>query len=204
MITAYSPQAKGRVERLFGTLQDRLLKELRVQAISSRAEADRFLQEVFIPFWDERFSVQPADPVDAHRPLPEDMDLEALFASTETRKVTRDFTLRFRNQRYQIPRVQAHPTMPGSEIVVEERLDGCLHFRWRDQYLELQPAERSEDCWSAQKRKAQAAAQKQAAKKPRSLPPKPAPDSPMRHFHAVSPRAEKIFREREAKRKMAS
>lgn len=201
MITAYSPQAKGRVERLFGTLQDRLLKELRVQNIASRAEADRFLQEDFIPFWNQRFVVEPADPVDAHRPVPEDMNLEALFASTETRKITRDFTLRFRNQRYQMPRPQAQPTMPGSKVVIEERLDGSFFFRWHDQYLVLELAERSEDCWAARARKAVA---QNAPRKPRPLPPKPAPDSPLRRFHAVSPRAERIFHERNRKNKIAS
>lgn len=204
MITAYSPQAKGRVERLFGTLQDRLLKELRVQKISSLAEADRFLQEQFIPFWNDRFTVPPAEPLDAHRPLPDEMDLEALFADTDTRKVTRDFTLRFRNQRYQIPREQAHPTMPGSEILVERRLDGSLHFRWRDRYLDLELAERSEDCWAAQQRKAETEAKKRAAKKPHPRPPRPPADSPMRRFHPVSRRAAEIFREQEAKKKMAS
>lgn len=205
MITAYSPQAKGRVERLFGTLQDRLLKEMRVRDLSSLAEADRFLQEEFIPFWNERFTVAPAEPVDAHRPLPDDVDLEALFADTETRKITRDFTLRFKNQRYQVSRAQAHPAMPGSEILVEQRLDGSLHFRWREQYLDLEPAERSEDCWAAQQRKAEAEARKSTNRKPRPLPPKPPADSPLRQFHSVSKRAATLRRERELQRKkMAS
>lgn len=195
MITAYSPQAKGRIERLFGTLQDRLLKELRVEGIASLAEADRFLQERFIPFWNERFTVPAAEPVDAHRPQPEGMDLEVLFAATLTRKVTRDFTIRFRNRHYQIPRAQARPTMPGSKVTVEERLDGSLHFRWRDRYLEVVAAERPDDSWAARETKAALAAQKPTPK-PRSLPPKPAPDSPMRRFHTVSPRAAQIFRER--------
>lgn len=202
LITAYSPQAKGRIERLFGTLQDRLLKEMRVRNLSSLAEADRFLQEEFVPFWNERFTVAPAEPVDAHRPLPDDVDLEALFADTETRKITRDFALRFHNQRYQIPRAQAHSAMPGSEILVEQRLDGSLHFRWRDQYLDLEPAERSEDCWAAQQRKAEAEARKKANSKPRPLPPKPPADSPLRQFHSVSKRAAALRRERELERKM--
>jgi hypothetical protein len=70
LILALSPQAKGRVERLFGTLQDRLIKEMRVAGVSSMEEANRFLEEVFIPFWDNRFSVEPLESVDAHRPLP--------------------------------------------------------------------------------------------------------------------------------------
>lgn len=196
LITAYSPQAKGRVERLFATLQDRLLKELRVQGVSSLAAADRLLQEQFIPFWNQRFTVPPAEPADTHRPLPEEVDLEALFARTETRKITRDFTVRFRNRRYQIPKPQAQATMPGSSLTVEERLDGSLHFRWRDRYLILESAERPEDLWAFRQREA---AKQRAPKKPRAAPPKPPPDSPWRRFEPVSPRAAEIFRERRRK-----
>lgn len=135
LILALSPQAKGRVERLFGTLQDRLIKEMRVAGIASMEEANQFLEEVFIPFWDERFSVEPLESVDAHRPLPDGIDLMRLFAETEERVIAHDFTFRFQNRFYQIEAHEADGAMPKSRVTLEQRLDGTLRFRWRERYL---------------------------------------------------------------------
>jgi hypothetical protein len=135
LIRALSPQSKGRVERLFGTLQDRLIKEMRVAGISSMAAANRFLEEVFIPFWDERFTVPPAEPVDAHRPLLEGTDLLRLFAETDERVIRNDFTFRYRNQHYQIQEAECDGAMPTSRVVIERRLDSSIRFRWREAYL---------------------------------------------------------------------
>jgi hypothetical protein len=114
------------------------------------------------------------------------VNLGALLADTDTRKITRE---------------QARPSMPGSTVIVEQRIDGSLHFRWRDQYLQLEPAERSEDCWAAQQRKAEAEVRKKASRKPRPLPPKPPADSPLRRFHPVSKRAAALFREQDQERR---
>ena len=135
LIIALSPQAKGRVERLFGTLQDRLIKEMRVAGICSMAEANRFLEETFIPFWQGRFTVEPAEPVDAHRPLPEGADLMRIFAENDQRVIGSDFSFRYKNRFYQIEEAEAHPKMPKSRVTLEHRLDGTLRFRWQDRYL---------------------------------------------------------------------
>ena len=135
LILALSPQAKGRVERLFGTLQDRLIKEMRVAGVTSMEEANRFLEESFIPFWNERYTVAPKEPVDAHRPLPKGVDLLRLFAETDERVIRNDFTFRFQNRFYQIEEKQADGAMPGTQITLEHRLDGTLRFRWRETYL---------------------------------------------------------------------
>ena len=135
LIIALSPQAKGRVERLFGTLQDRLIKEMRVAGVSSMEEANRFLEETFVPFWQERFTVAPTEPVDAHRALPEGVDLLRIFAETEQRVIGHDFTFRYKNRFYQIEERDAQPKMPKSRITLEHRLDGPLRFRWQDGYL---------------------------------------------------------------------
>ena len=124
VILAGSPQAKGRVERSFGTTQDRLSKEMRVAGIDTLGGANRFLAEWWTPFWNERFTVDPRDPMDAHRRLPAGGDLEALFAETETREVQRDFTIRFRNVYWQIPEQEAVHVSHGSSVVVELRLNG--------------------------------------------------------------------------------
>jgi hypothetical protein len=98
LILAHSPQAKGRVERNFGTSQDRLVKELRVAGISTLEEANRFLEDTYISYWNERFAVEPAESRDAHRRLSKRSDLEALFAQTLTRSVRHDFTVRHKNR----------------------------------------------------------------------------------------------------------
>lgn len=135
LIIAMSPQAKGRVERLFGTLQDRLIKEMRVAGIDSLEAANRFVEETFIPFWDERFGVGPAESADSHRPLPDGVDLMRLFAETEERVIGNDFTFRYLNRFYQIETVDADGAMPKTRITIEQRLDGTLRFRWRERYL---------------------------------------------------------------------
>jgi hypothetical protein len=133
LILALSPPAKGRVERLFGTLQDRLLKELRVAGVGSLEAANRFLNTEFLPFWYQRFTVASRDPVDAHRPLPRGGDLLHLFADRARRVIRHDFTFRYQGRYYQIERADADPTMPTQPVGIEERLDGTTHFRWHEQ-----------------------------------------------------------------------
>ena len=135
LIIALSPQAKGRVERLFGTLQDRLIKEMRIARISSLGEANQFLQEVFIPFWQRRFTVGAVDATDAHRPLPDEIDLNVVFAETETRVLREDFTFRYRNQHWQVEASDALDLRPKQRITIERRLDGSTHFRCGGRYL---------------------------------------------------------------------
>ena len=137
LIPALSPQAKGRVERLFGTLQDRLLKEMRVAGISTLDDANRFLDETFIPFWNERFAVEPESPRDLHRALLEKTDLMEIFADQEERFIRPDFTVRYQNNFYQIPKQKAEASMPGGRVTVARRLDGALSFYWKAAPLKL-------------------------------------------------------------------
>ena len=111
LIQAHSPQAKGRIERNFGTDQDRLIKEMRVLGISTLEDGNRYLEEIYVDYWNDRFAVEPAKARNAHRKLPKRADLEALFSETLTRSVNNDFTIRYDNQRWQIPKDQArgHP-----------------------------------------------------------------------------------------------
>lgn len=184
VILAGSPQAKGRVERTFGTAQDRLIKEMRVAGVSTLDAANRFLAEHWVPFWNERFAVEPRDVLDAHRPLPPGIDLEALFAETATRKVARDFTIRFKNRYWQIPEGEARGIRPGDEVIVESRLGGDLHFRLGHRYLAVESLGRT---------RPPATPAKDPPPKPRkpgSKPPKPAPDHPWRRqIHASARRA---------------
>lgn len=137
LITAHSPQAKGRVERLFGTLQDRLIKELRLEGISTIHEADKFLEEVFIPKFNKQFSVEPVSGANLHRPLTkaEQKRLDSIFSRQSERTVQNDFTLSFKNQWYQLTEGQPVTVCKKDKVTVEERLDGSVHVRLKGKYL---------------------------------------------------------------------
>ena len=175
LIRALSPQAKGRIERCFGTLQDRLLREMRVAQICSLESANRFLDEHFLPFWERRFTVEPADPVDTHRPLPEGVDLQRLFAEEERRVIGADFTFRYNNCFYQINEPEADAAMPKTKITIERRLDGSTHFRWRERYLKPMELGRT---------KPRPAPEPKAVRKPepRPTPPLPTANHPWKRY----------------------
>lgn len=182
LILAHSPQAKGRIERDFGTSQDRLVKELRVAGISTLEAGNRFLEEVYLQYWNERFAVEPVEPRDAHRKLSKKAALDMLFAETLTRSVANDFTIRYKNQRWQIPKRQARGIRPGQTLTVELRLDGSTHFRFNKRYLDLQPvAEQSKaGPRNAQPPRKTASPTPVTKPKPRPMPPRPGPDHPWR------------------------
>ena len=133
-IAAHSPQAKGRVERSFGTLQDRLVKELRLQRIATIEAANAFVEQVFMPHYNQRFAQPPANPVDLHRPL-NGHDLDAIFSHQQPRAVANDYTIRHRNNHYQIQKSSIRAGLRRDQVLVEERLDGTLKLRWRGKYL---------------------------------------------------------------------
>ena len=108
-VTAHSPQAKGRVERCFGTLQDRLVKALRREGASSLEEANRYLDEEFLKEWNRRFTCKPVEAADAHRPLRKDQNAASILSHVERRVIGNDYTLRWQGRRYQIPAREAKP-----------------------------------------------------------------------------------------------
>lgn len=115
VIHAYSSQAKGRVERVFGTLQDRLVKEMRLAGISTMKEADMFLQDIFIPAFNRRFAVLAVQEGDLHRAVSkselEDI-LPFIFCRRESRAIQNDFTISFKAQWLQLlptPRLSMRP-----------------------------------------------------------------------------------------------
>ncbi len=136
-VTAHSPEAKGRVERLFGTLQDRLIKELRLRGISNMTAANQYLAQEFIPAFNEQFAVEPKLSTNLHRPLSasEREQLPAIFSRQEPRTVRNDFTLSFNNQWYQLLSDQPVLVRPKDRVIVEKRLDGSVHLRLRGKYL---------------------------------------------------------------------
>lgn len=137
VINANSPEAKGRVERLFGTLQDRLVKEMRLAGIKDRDSADCFLKETYFPDHNERFAAEAREKGDAHRPLTDALrtKLPSIFSTQSQRSVTNDFTLRFKNQWYQLSAQQPIAVYRGDIVTIEERLDDTIHIRLKDAYL---------------------------------------------------------------------
>jgi hypothetical protein len=138
-IAAHSPQAKGRVERLFGTLQDRLVKEMRLREISTLEAANRFLELTFWPFWEERFAVRPAHSNDAHRRLELPHRLEEILSVRVARTVAADHTVSWQGLRWGVPREQVCAGLRGARVEIERRLDGSHWLRFRSRHLTLQP-----------------------------------------------------------------
>jgi transposase len=134
-IPAHSPQAKGRVERSFQTAQDRLVKGLRVAGAGTLEQANAYLEEKFIPWWNQTLTVVAANPDDAHRPLAATHSLPASLSYVETRQVNNDYTIQFDNKIYLIARQDIRTGLRGGTVRVEVRLDGLLAVRFRNQYL---------------------------------------------------------------------
>lgn len=137
LIFANSPQAKGRVERLFKTLQDRLVKELRLANVNTIAGGNRFLEEVFLPKFNSKFSVAAAKEGDAHQALvkADKTNLKGIFSIHSLRHVNGDFTIRFKNNWYQLLEIQPTTIRVGSVITVEEHLNKKIYLGFRGKYL---------------------------------------------------------------------
>jgi hypothetical protein len=141
-IAAHSPQAKGRIERSFSTLQDRLVKGLRMAGAATIEEANRYLDEVFLAEWNDRFAVEPESTIDAHRPLGDTLCLASILSHVEPRQVQNDYTVAWAGRHWQIPRVALRPGLRGSRVRVEARLDGTLQARLGDAFVLLTECEK--------------------------------------------------------------
>ena len=122
LIPAHSPQAKGRVERLFKTVQDRLVKELRLAEVSTLEAANRFLKS-YLPIYNRRFTVLPAQAADLHRPRPAHRALDRMLCLKTTRCLRKGFTIAYQGGLYQI-----HETIRAPHVLVEEHVDGTMRI----------------------------------------------------------------------------
>jgi transposase len=136
-ILAYSPQAKGRIERSFRTAQDRLVKHLRLAKISTMEAANEFLEKEYWPDWNERFASPVADFPNHHRPLTPQLNLEAILSHVEERVIGNDYTFSFAGRRYQIQRADVQAGMRRQRLRVELRLDGELQACYQGHYLAI-------------------------------------------------------------------
>jgi transposase len=137
LILAGSPQAKGRVERLWGTAQDRLVKELRLAKAKTIEQANAVLDSKFTPWFNRRCTHKAASGNDAHRPLGNSLDLDAILSIQHERVVANDYTIRIDNRVYQL----LPPAWPGlrkGKVIVERRADGSMRVRFKRRYLKFQ------------------------------------------------------------------
>ena len=125
LIPAYSPQARGRSERGFGTWQGRLPQELRLRGIATLAAANQFLREQYLNEFNQRFMVKAAERGTALSPLKR-KDLDLVFSLQHERVVGRDNTVSFANRSWQIERTKLRGTLAGCHVTVHEHLDGTL------------------------------------------------------------------------------
>lgn len=136
VIFANSPEAKGRVENLFGTLQDRLVKEMRLADINSKEKGTRFLREAYIPGHNSKFAVLPKEKANLHRPLLAADDLARIFTIRSERTVSKDLIVQYKNTRYQLlPEAGYRYTLKHAHITIEERQNGRVVFRYKDKKI---------------------------------------------------------------------
>jgi hypothetical protein len=133
-IAAGSPQAKGRIERGWGTDQDRLVLLLRLAGACDREGANAVLAG-YVPARNERFMVEPANPLGAWRPVPPGVDLDAVFAFRYRRVVANDHTIRIGGLALQLPALRGRAGYAGRRVEVEVRLDGRIVVSDRGQVL---------------------------------------------------------------------
>ena len=134
LIRAHSPQAKGRVERSFGTAQERLVKEMRLAKVKTILQANALLDGELLAKHNRMFSVPPRQAGDAHRAVGTGFNVAAILSLQEQRTVANDYTVRFENRHYQLDK----PIYPGErkgKVVIEVRLDGSMAIRFGEHYL---------------------------------------------------------------------
>ena len=135
VIHAHSPQAKGRIERLFRTFQDRLIKEMRLQKIKTIEEANEFLNS-YLPKYNKRFNVEPMEEADLHRPIPKGINLKEILSIKEGHGIRNDFTIAHDKKLYQILEYTK-----ASRVEVQEHVDGNMFILTDGKRLRYKPIE---------------------------------------------------------------
>lgn len=133
LILANSPQAKGRVERMNGTLQDRLVKAMRLEGINDMASANKYLSKNFLPAFNRRFGIPATDPVDVHAPVPRNLD--EVLSWEEERVVQRDWTVSCANRFYQIDRHHERLSLVRRKVVIRTLRGGNIQLTYRNTKL---------------------------------------------------------------------
>ena len=137
VIHANSPQAKGRVEKMNGTLQRRLAKEMRLKNINTIEDANKYLREEFIPKFNRQFAVITKKKTNLHRKLNEKQinELDKILSIQSERTINNDYTIRFKNSYYQLKEIQDTTVYKREKIIIEEHLSGEIKMSIRNKYL---------------------------------------------------------------------
>jgi hypothetical protein len=133
VIHANSPQAKGRVERVFGTLQDRLVKEMRLEGISTKEEANEFLVS-YLPRFNEQFMRAARKEGDLHRPIPEEMNLREIFCIKGNRTINDGCIIKWSRRMFILDNPST--ALRRRKVVVREHFDGEITVKYKDRYLD--------------------------------------------------------------------
>jgi transposase len=173
VIHAHSPQAKGRVERVFRTLQDRLVKELRLQGISDIDSANAFLSQ-FRQDYNHRFAVAPRSNHDAHRPLHKSDNLDLILTHQENRTLSKNLTVQFNHVIYQIQSKHPDYAMRKAQVTVCENAQGEVTIRYKNNPLAYTIYQKSPH-------QAEVVDSK-TLNRHINIPKPPAPDHPWRHY----------------------
>lgn len=136
LILANSPQAKGRVERSNGTLQDRLVKEMRLAGISSMEEGNAFLSN-YIETYNKKFAKRPKSPINAHKELESDVNLEKVLCLHNKRKITKDLIVYFKGTTYQITETEHKYRLGGQQVLVLEKRNGDVEMFHKERALKF-------------------------------------------------------------------
>ena len=112
---------------------------MRLAGVATGEEANRYWEEVFLPQWEQRFTVEARCKEDAHRQLGPEQRLEEILSVRVGRQVSNDYTVRWRARTWAMAREQARPGMRGARVEVEKRLDGTVWLRFQGRYLKLTP-----------------------------------------------------------------
>lgn len=186
IICANTPQAKGRVERAMQTLQDRLVKEMRLRGISSMAAGNAYLPE-FIADFNARFAVVPRNPEDAHRPLLPHEDLTRILTIQEPRVLSKNLTVQYQNTLYQIRTTRPTYAMRHARVIVCENRQHEITIEYKGKpldYTVYRPAPRQAQVVSSKQLTMKLDTLTQSAKPAKKRKPHvPSPDHPWRRFH---------------------
>ncbi len=144
LIHAKSPQAKGRIENGFGTLQDRLVKELRLRNIGNITDANKYLKEEFLPKYNAKFGLPAKKEGDFHTPLNSQENPNQIFTVRSERLVNNDFTVRFKNKWFQLDENQPKTVLQKSKVIIEEYLNGNTKIRQSSVYLNFQEIDKQD------------------------------------------------------------
>jgi len=146
VVAASTPQAKGRIERSFGTIQDRIVPEFRLYGIKSVTDSNRYLEQKFLPQWRQKYCVHPASLTTRYRNLPAHIDLDNIFCMKFERQVANDHCVQFETERYQIID-RRYGSLRKKTVTIHQYRDGRIALRYGHLPLEIKKIELPERIW---------------------------------------------------------